>query len=120
MDAMAISVVAWQSYGQDGSGYGIYAQCYTAAGAAVGDEFSRQTLTTDDQRSPSVAMDADGDFVVAWTSSGQDDRVPVSMPSATPPPGPPSVTNFASIRTRPASNRSPSVAMDADGDFVVT
>ncbi len=36
----------------------------------VGVEFQVNTYTTEDQISPSVAMDADGDFVVVWTSEG--------------------------------------------------
>jgi len=32
-------VVAWTSYGQDGSVEGIYAQRFSASGAAVGPEF---------------------------------------------------------------------------------
>ncbi|MEQ1670666.1 MAG: hypothetical protein ABL893_07405, partial [Hyphomicrobium sp.] len=32
-------VVTWTSLGQDGSGWGIYGQRYTAAGAASGPEF---------------------------------------------------------------------------------
>ena len=41
--------------------------------------------------SPSVAMDADGDFVVTWQSYGQDrrGRRPASTPSASTPPGSP-------------------------------
>jgi len=37
-----------------------------------GPEFLVNTYTTSGQSLPSVAMDADGDFVVAWTSGGQD------------------------------------------------
>ena len=60
------------SSGQDGSGFGVYAQRYNASGAAVGSEFRVNTTTASNQSAPSVAVDADGDFVVAWQSSGQD------------------------------------------------
>ncbi|HEX9952835.1 MAG TPA: hypothetical protein VGB53_13765 [Rubricoccaceae bacterium] len=36
----------------------------------VGTEFRVNTYTTDYQDASSVAMDADGDFVVAWASRG--------------------------------------------------
>ena len=49
MDAAGDFVVAWQSYGQDGSGYGIYAQRYNAAGVAQGSEFQVNTYTTGNQ-----------------------------------------------------------------------
>jgi Ca2+-binding RTX toxin-like protein len=65
-------VVTWSSYHQDGSGYGVYAQRYNAAGVAQGTEFRVNTTTANGQRWSTVAMSADGDFVVAWTSSGQD------------------------------------------------
>lgn len=38
-------VVTWQSFGQDGSGFGIYGQRYSAAGAAAGSEFRINTTT---------------------------------------------------------------------------
>src|SRR5262249_20769519 len=65
-------VVAWQSY-QDGAGNGILGQRYSAAGVAQGSEFRANTYTTGNQTAPAVALDADGNFVVAWmSSSGQD------------------------------------------------
>ena len=72
MDADGDYVVAWQSYLQDGSGTGIYAQRYDAAGVAQGGEFRVNTTTVDNQSNPAVAMDADGDFVIAWQSNLQD------------------------------------------------
>ena len=65
-------VVTWSSYGQDGSGYGIYGQRYAADGTAVGSEFRVNTFTTNDQVYSSVTALADGGFVVTWSSDGQD------------------------------------------------
>src|SRR3954453_8579340 len=72
-------VVAWQSNGnsslgpnQDPSGYGIYARRFDAAGTPLGGEFRVNSYTPNDQKDPAVAMDADGDFVVAWASVGED------------------------------------------------
>jgi Ca2+-binding RTX toxin-like protein len=65
-------VVAWTSVGQDGSGSGIYAQRYNAGGQPVGAEFRVNTVTADSQSQPTVTALADGGFVVAWTSNGQD------------------------------------------------
>ena len=72
MDASGDFVVTWDSYGQDGSNYGIYAQRYNAAGVTQGAEFRVNTYTSNGQHSPSVAMDAAGDFVVGWHSFGED------------------------------------------------
>jgi len=65
-------VVVWQSSGQDGSGWGIYARRYDASGAASGEEFKVNTTTAGDQQSPAVAALPDGGWVVAWQSADQD------------------------------------------------
>jgi hypothetical protein len=65
-------VVAWSSVGEDGSNAGVFARRYDTAGAAVGDPFQVNSYTTGHQRQPSLASDADGNFVVTWHSVGQD------------------------------------------------
>ncbi|MBW4660026.1 MAG: hypothetical protein KME15_15230 [Drouetiella hepatica Uher 2000/2452] len=61
-------VVVWESNAQDGSGFGIYAKRYSAAGVPQGNEFIVNTTTAENQRNPSVAIDTSGNFVVSWTS----------------------------------------------------
>jgi hypothetical protein len=65
-------VIAWQSTQQDGSGLGVYAQCYRPNAAKQGGEIHVSTATVGNQAAPSVAAFTDGGFVAAWTSSGQD------------------------------------------------
>jgi hypothetical protein len=65
-------VVAWTSKQQDGSGLGVYAQAFNAAGARVDVEFRVNTTTLKDQSQPAVAAFTGGSFVVVWTSVGQD------------------------------------------------
>lgn len=65
-------LVAWNSFDQDGSGWGVYAQRYAADGSTVGAEFQVNSYTTSDQSLPSVASLADGGWVVTWQSLGQD------------------------------------------------
>ncbi len=72
MGALGAFVVTWQSYGQDGSGWGIYAQQYDYNGNKVGGEFRVNTTTTGDQEYPSVAINALGNYVITWSSDGQD------------------------------------------------
>lgn len=72
MNSLGTFVVVWNSALQDGSGSGVFAQRYDAAGNPQGGEFQANTFTTSDQVFPSVAMDAAGRFVVAWQSQGQD------------------------------------------------
>src|SRR5262249_1371860 len=62
-------VVAWENVGQDGDGYGVYAQRYHAHGTPQGTEFPVNP-TTDGPHLffKSLAMDPKGDFVVCWTT----------------------------------------------------
>ena len=72
-DADAGFVVAWLSWGSSGTDtiYGsIWAQHYASDGMPTGSEFQVNTYTTHNQSYPAVAMDMDGDFVVAWQSHG--------------------------------------------------
>lgn len=115
-DAAGNFVVTWISRGgQDGSGDGIYAQRYAADGTPRGEEFLVNTRTEGSQWLPSVAMDADGNFVVVWEDM-QYAEIPLEVharryDAAGVPQG-----EAATIVTRASSA---SVAMDADGDYVV-
>ncbi len=68
MDATGRFVVVWASDDQDGDDYGVFGQVFDAAGAKVGAEFQVNVTTARHQQAPAVAMDQDGDFVVAWQS----------------------------------------------------
>ena len=72
MDAAGGFVVAWSSWAQDGSGYGVYAQRFDSAGAKAGSEFRVNAFTDGDQYDPSVAASDGGGFVVAWSNAMQD------------------------------------------------
>ena len=65
-------VIVWQSYGQDGDGFGIYAQKFYSNGSAMGSEFLVNVNTTSNQAYSSVAIAPNGRFVVTWASQGQD------------------------------------------------
>ena len=71
-DAAGNFVVVWESYREDGSGYGIYGQRYDSLGAPQGSEFRVNTFAFGAQQNPSVASDAVGNFLVAWASDAQD------------------------------------------------
>jgi hypothetical protein len=65
-------VVVWQSYGQDGDTFGVIGQRFDASGARRGGEFQVNTYTTGSQALPAVSTDANGNFIVVWSSFGQD------------------------------------------------
>jgi hypothetical protein len=117
-DAGGHFVVAWQSH-EDGSAYSIVAQRYDAAGLPRGSEFQVNTYTTSYQWFPSVASDAVGNFVVAWTSYGQDgDRLGV-FAQRYDAAGLPRASEFRVNIYTTSSQWLPSVASDAVGNFVV-
>ena len=65
-------VVAWQSAGQDGSGYGVFGQRVGTFAAPIGAEFRVNSYTSLDQSLPRVAAAQFGDFVIVWQSLSQD------------------------------------------------
>ena len=53
------------------------ARRYAAAGTALGAKFQVNTTTANDQTNPSLAMDADGNFLVTWEGNGTGDTAGV-------------------------------------------
>ena len=120
MDSAGDFVIAWQSSDQDGSGAGVYAQRYSAAGAPQGLEFRVNTSTTGDQEFPAIAMDSAGSFVIAWDSrslDGTTDRVYAQRYSAA---GAPQGGEFLVNTCTTGFQSHPAIAMDSAGDFVIT
>jgi hypothetical protein len=66
-------VIAWQSQGQDGNGLGVYAQRFSATGAALGPEFRVNSNTTGGQFDPRLSATPDGGFVINWTDDNATD-----------------------------------------------
>jgi hypothetical protein len=64
-------MVVWAS-DQEGAETGVFGQRFAPSGAPLGPEFRVNTYTTDNQQQPRVATDANGNFVVVWTSEDQD------------------------------------------------
>ncbi len=63
-------VVTWTSVNEDGSGKGVFARQFSGT---WGSAFRVNSTTANDQFDPAVAMNkATGDFVIVWTSTGQD------------------------------------------------
>jgi hypothetical protein len=113
-------VIAWNSYGQDGSSFGAYAQLYNAAGQRQGGEFRVNTFTADEQSAWSVAMDAAGNFVVAWNSIGQDGEGADVYAQRYDASGRELGGEFRVNATTADSQFGVIVAADADGDLIFT
>ena len=63
-------MVVWHSDGQDGSDLGVFGQRFSSGGMPIGPEFRANTYTTGRQGFPTVA--GNSNFLVAWSSEGQD------------------------------------------------
>ncbi len=118
-DAVGNFVVAWQSYGQDGSYDGIFAQCYQASGAPRASELQVNTYTTDRQRAPAIASDPAGNFVVTWTSYGQDGSQSGVFAQRFDAAGAPRGVEFQVNTYTTANQDYQRLTADAAGDFVV-
>ena len=116
VDAAGDFVVTWYTLGFFGGGNLTAQAIQPLAGVAQGGKI---TVTTNAQLQDEVAMDAAGDFVVTWQSYGslmftknsflrRYNAAGVALGSAF------QVTNST------ADQENPVVAMDAEGDFVVT
>ena len=119
-DSSGNFVVVWNSNdGQDGDGSGIFGQRYDPTGSPVGSEFQVNTYTTAFQAWPSVASDANGNFVVVWhfvphegSNAGVRGRRYDSGGNALGP-------EFQVNTYTPGGQWNAEVASDANGNFVV-
>ena len=111
-------VVLWNSYGQDGSGPGLFGQRFNATGARLGSEFRVSSYTTGPQSFASVASDAGGNFVVVWQSQDTSTSYGI-FGQRFDASGTPQGTEFLVNLLTVGPQVSPSVAADAAGNFVV-
>lgn len=118
-------VVVWSSQGQHGGGgWDVYMQMYNAAGTPIGGETLVDTPVNGvNQQYAAVAMSANGNFVVTWaTNDGGHWNIEAQIYNSS------GVAQGAAIQvttTAVAPNpvgdqTNPSVAMDQNGNFVIT
>lgn len=110
-------IVTWSSLNQDGSNWGVYAQRYNAASVPQGSEFKVNTYNSYEQMHPAVAVDADGDLVITWSSEAQDGSgwgVSAQRYSAS---GVPQGSEFRVNSTFSGAQVHPGVGIDGDGNL---
>ncbi len=112
-------VIAWYSDGQDGDGYAVFARRYNSAGTPLGDEFQVNTYWQGDQFEPSVAMTDSGQFVIAWTSDGQDGESKGIFAQRYNADGTPAGGEFQVNTYWQSWQETPSVAIRDSGEFVI-
>jgi hypothetical protein len=119
MDADGDFVIAWDGPGAGEPNDGVFVQRFDAAGNALGSETLVNTTTDGFQRSPSVTLDADGDFAVSWDREGDGDADGVFTRDFTAAGAPLAVETRVNETTADEQQVS-WVSSDADGAFVVS
>ncbi len=122
-------VAVWQSYGDDGDGYGIFARAFDAAGTPLGsgpvqvNVADADLIATGNQLAAVVASDGRGGLIVAWQSEDQvagGYDIAYRLGSVD---GSGTLAFSAEGRANTAfvagDQTAPTVAMDATGDFVL-
>jgi hypothetical protein len=118
-DSSGDFVVAWQSFLQDGSYFGVYGQRYAGSGTPLGPEFQVHTFILGYQYVPDVASDASGNFVVTWMSYGEDGSYAGVYGQRYASSGTALGSEFRVNTYTTFSQTFPSVAADSSGGFVV-
>ena len=72
MDSSGKFIVAWDSWYQDGSDRGVYAQRFDRDGNSLGNEFLVNATTAYSQARPAIKYLPNGQFAVVWESWHQD------------------------------------------------
>ena len=110
-------VVAWQRTEPDGTP-DVLARRYSGDGSPSGAAFTVNATRAGDQALPAVSVEADGDFVVAWSGKGPGDDTGVYLQRY--------AASGASLGTELQANATwselqmaPAVAHNATGNFVV-
>jgi hypothetical protein len=123
MNAAGDSVIAWEGHDANTSYRSVYAQRYDSAGQAAGHEIQVNQYIGNSQVAPHVAMDAAGNFVVAWYgyNSILDPYLTGVFARAFRADGTPLGDEFL-VNTGVRNNyqQDPDVAMAPDGRFAIT
>jgi hypothetical protein len=120
MDADGDFVVAWQSFLQDGSSYGVFARRFDSSGTPQAAEFHVNAFTANAQNDPAVAMHDDGRFVIAWESALQDGAATPSIFARRYDSGGAAQASEFQVNTYTSGNQTnAAVAFDDSGAFVI-
>ncbi len=119
MDADGDFVATWQSDNQGPSSTDVFARRFSSTGSVQAAEFQINTYTQGIQDRPSIGMDDDGDFVVSWTSAGQDGSSEGVFARRFGSSGAPQGLEFQVSTYTSSDQEESALAMTGSGDFVV-
>jgi len=112
-------VVVWQSFSEDGSGFGIVARRFNSSGTPLGGDLVVNQYTVGNQVSPDVSMSPSGEFVVVWESPAQDGDMEGIFARRFDPTGNPVSSEIPVNSYTTGRQRLPSVALGESGEFAV-
>jgi predicted phosphodiesterase len=119
LDASGDFVVAWED-DQDNNGYfNVYARGFTAAGAARIADFRVNSDAAGQHSRPSIALDQDGDFIVAWEDDADDNGYYQIRARGFAFAGSQKVAELTVNTVGDGQQFAPAVAMNNGGEFVV-
>jgi hypothetical protein len=113
-------VVAWQSFYQESSYFGVFGRRFDSSGGPLGAEFQVNQYTTSSQRFPTISHDSSGGFVVAWHSNGQDGSSDGVFGRRFDSSGGPLGAEFQVNQYTTNNQRYPTISHDSSGGFVVS
>lgn len=119
MDATGNGVMVWASDEQDGDEDGIYARQFSANGN-LGPVFQVNATTNNGQSNPTVAMNADGTFVIAWQDEALDQDGSGIYAQRYNSTGNKLGTEFRVNTTVAEDQAEPAIAIDGLGNFIIT
>jgi len=112
-------IIVWDGSGLNDTS-GVFGQRFFSTGAPQGPEFRANTVTADFQITPSLAADAVGNFVVAWTSNaGYGGAPPDIFGQRFMSDGTPAGTEFAIATYTTNGQDRTAVAATPEGSFVI-
>ncbi|MBD2679855.1 MULTISPECIES: hypothetical protein [Nostoc] len=112
-------VVVWESSQTSGTGIDLYGRRFSSTGAPLSGEFLISTVTAGNQSNAAIALDANGNFTVAWQSVGQDGSgsgIYARQFSST---GAALGAEFLVNQTTTGEQVEPAIAMQSNGDFAI-
>ena len=65
-------LLCWESFGQDGDNWGIFAQFFDKDGEKLGDEFQVNSFSENDQNGSKLAKISKNKIIISWVSEEQD------------------------------------------------
>ncbi len=119
---MLVAFVDFSGHGGVGTGLNLYARRFNASGTALGNEFvvTSPAFSNGDQRLPRVVVDGQNRFLVVWESEGVDGSGYGIVARRFATSGLPLSTEFVINATTQGDQLNPRVAMEQDGDFIVS